>query len=1118
MKKNKSFLLTLILSILITPFMFSQWNEMDKIVANDRQSGDLFSGQGGCGSRVVSVFGDIAVVGAPNNALPGYIQTGAAYIYRKNSNCDWIQVQKITATVPESGDHFGWAVAIYNGIIVVGAPGEDHDEFDNPSSYLLGSGSAYIFKNISGTWVQTQKIVAGNRTFNGAFGYDVDITRRRLIVGTWGDDGDLINPYLPDAGAAYVFADVGLTWALDQKLVAADRGQDDWFGCAVAISNDFAVVGAFKEDHDAAGAGTSYLMESGSAYIFERNTTWNQVGKVTSSDRGENEYFGQSVDIDSNFVIVGAWADSLDENALNPIQYAGSAFIFERNTMGLWSLDAKLDASDRAYSDQFGSSVAISNKGTAVVGASGESNGVTLTSAGAAYIFNNTGGIWAETQKIVASDRFDNDRFGRTVALYDDRIVVGAHLEDEDDALVPANTLPNAGSAYVFQNNTDPADEPTISASTLDFCTGTSVVLTVTGGNLNGATNWQWYTGSCNGTIIGVGPSITVTPGSVTTYYVNGVGSCITPGICSNITLNPVNPGWHQTTKNAQGRDVNKDVITDGAGNVYVAGYFTKQTTLDGGTLAPDITMNGSPLPLVASYIAKYSPCGELLWEAHSKESGNNQANSITLDVLHNRVCITGVFSSNLTFTSSACPGTPLGLATTNTKGYVAAFDMNTGCIIYVDPVNIGAYTTYCEAITINELTGDLYVGGDYSPISTSAPSSFVARYNYSTTGLGTASSIMLSTSLANQTNRLNDMDYNESNNALWAIGDYRKDVQFPGFPLVAPTPVVDAFLLKCTDVGGASLSVALTRKGNCSNDMTGEGICVDESTGLPYITGTYKNLMPNTPNAFQETGLTLNYPTGSGYKSYMIKFSPGSSWAKTGVASTSNAYGKSVSFRNNKVYFTGTYMNATLNLTSHPFLNYVVSGSPANKLHSYVAIYLANGGVQARNATIDPVSNNANHEAESVYTGTDGKCYVAGTYFRYLDDYTPTITYSSLLSTGLGGHTNGFILRVDGSSAAFRESGAETGVTESSPYEETDLIHIYPNPTNNLLNIELKKISESNPTYLTLSTMDGKVLSIQKMNATQFTLNLSEYQSGIYFVKVNSEETSFQIKIIKID
>jgi len=81
-------------------------------------------------------------------------------------------------------------------------------------------------------------------------------------------------------------------------------------------------------------------------------------------------------------------------------------------------------------------------------------------------------------------------------------------------------------------------DAPTINATRNTVCNGSSTTLSITSGNLNNATEWKWYTGSCGGTLIGTGNSITVNPSVATTYYVRGEGGCSAPGACTSITIN----------------------------------------------------------------------------------------------------------------------------------------------------------------------------------------------------------------------------------------------------------------------------------------------------------------------------------------------------------------------------------------------------------------------------------------------------------------------------------------------------------------------------------------------------------------------------------------------------
>lgn len=82
------------------------------------------------------------------------------------------------------------------------------------------------------------------------------------------------------------------------------------------------------------------------------------------------------------------------------------------------------------------------------------------------------------------------------------------------------------------------ADQPTISSVPSSTCAGSPITLSVIGGSLNGAADWQWYSGSCGGTPVGSGGSITVSPAATTTYYVRGEGGCApAAGPCGSQTV-----------------------------------------------------------------------------------------------------------------------------------------------------------------------------------------------------------------------------------------------------------------------------------------------------------------------------------------------------------------------------------------------------------------------------------------------------------------------------------------------------------------------------------------------------------------------------------------------------
>ena len=251
--------------------------------------------------------------------------------------------------------------------------------------------------------------------------------------------------------ATFIFVSLFADWEEMSKVVSVDRASNDNFGYTTAIDGDYVIVGTPNQDYDADGA--NYLANMGAVYIYHRvNTTWSFMQKIVQSPRNYT-LFGSSVDISGNYAIVGNWANPYDENEANTLSSAGAAWIYY-NDNGTWVQQQKIVAPDRASSDRFGNTVAISGD-YAVVAAPLEDEDATglntLSMAGSVYIYKRSGSTWSFEQKIVNSDRAENDQFGIDVAIEGNYIIVGAHQEDEDAD--GNNPYSNAGSAYIFFNN-----------------------------------------------------------------------------------------------------------------------------------------------------------------------------------------------------------------------------------------------------------------------------------------------------------------------------------------------------------------------------------------------------------------------------------------------------------------------------------------------------------------------------------------------------------------------------------------------------------------------------------------------------------------------------------------
>jgi predicted amidohydrolase len=243
--------------------------------------------------------------------------------------------------------------------------------------------------------------------------------------------GDQIRIEVADEGAIYPVT-IDPTLTQQQKLEASDAGESDNFGSSVAISGDTVVIGSPLDD-GAAG------VDQGSAYVFVRSgAVWSQQQKLEASDASARDFFGNSVAISGDTVVVGA---PLDDAVGDEGQ--GSAYVFVRNG-GVWSQQQKLEASDAGIADLFGQAVAISGD-TVVVGAPFDDGaGGFGFDQGSAYVFVRSGGVWSQQQKLEASDPGERDNFAfQSVAISGDTVVIGAWV---DDGAAGADQ----GSAYVF--------------------------------------------------------------------------------------------------------------------------------------------------------------------------------------------------------------------------------------------------------------------------------------------------------------------------------------------------------------------------------------------------------------------------------------------------------------------------------------------------------------------------------------------------------------------------------------------------------------------------------------------------------------------------------------------
>ena len=375
----------------------------------------------------VSMTQNLIIAGASMNDERGS-NAGIAYIWRLKNN-QWQQEAHITSSDAEQYDHFGCAVDISGNIAVVGAYGND----DN----LSQSGSAYVFRFNNDAWIEESKIVASDGYLNDNFGHSVAVSASYIIIGA-NEDDDLGS----NSGSAYVFTyDVNAEkWREQAKLQASDGESYDNFACSVDIAGDYAIIGADRDD--------DHGSTSGSAYIFKRELDkWHQQVKLTPADGSKYDHFGFDVAISNHYAVIGSYADDAKGTK------SGSAYVFE-NIDGTWQQVAKLTPSDGTREDFFGWSVAISGNNI-IVGAYGDDDHG--SQSGAAYIFQRVQETWTEMKKICAGDGESNDYFAYSVAISGHHALVGAYGNDDYGT--------QSGAVYVYDFRDALASESTLDIS-----------------------------------------------------------------------------------------------------------------------------------------------------------------------------------------------------------------------------------------------------------------------------------------------------------------------------------------------------------------------------------------------------------------------------------------------------------------------------------------------------------------------------------------------------------------------------------------------------------------------------------------------------------------------------
>ncbi|MFT5154319.1 MAG: hypothetical protein ACI841_004326, partial [Planctomycetota bacterium] len=266
---------------------------------------------------------------------------------------------------------------------------------------------------------ESTKLTASDGDAGDRFGYGARIDGDRLLIPAKHDEAPA-----SDSGSAYIFDFDGANWVESAKLIAASGASGDLMGWESILQGDEVFLGT--------PIGDGVVLDSGTVVIFDYDgVTWSEAQTLSVLSGADGDFFGRSLAVDGDFALIGApRTDGIGANS-------GSAFVFER-IAGVWTQVQELLASDATSGDQFGWALDLDGD-TAVIGAWGQDAGG--TDSGAVYVFERSGGSFAEVQKLTPSDA-PSGQFGWTVRVDGDWVVVGAALDDEAGF--------QGGAAYVF--------------------------------------------------------------------------------------------------------------------------------------------------------------------------------------------------------------------------------------------------------------------------------------------------------------------------------------------------------------------------------------------------------------------------------------------------------------------------------------------------------------------------------------------------------------------------------------------------------------------------------------------------------------------------------------------
>ena len=288
----------------------SKWTQAAVLTPSDGAAAEGFDDS-------LSVSGGTVVVGAAGDEVNGPYGLGqgpgAAYVFTKPATGwkDMTETAKLTPSDGQSGDLFGYSVAVSGNTVAVGSPNAPVSQGVIPTD---GPGKAYVFTGSGSTWNQVAEILDPVGDTQDGFGTAVSISGNALVV------GDICAPtsssatqdYVYGPGEAYLYTGSGSAWGQTAELSASDGKPDDWFGDAVSGSGGTVAVGAPQAPCSTTPQGGE-MVGPGAVYVSQSTTiptiTWNAPAAITyGTALGDTQLDATVVDPGSGQPVAGTFS------------------------------------------------------------------------------------------------------------------------------------------------------------------------------------------------------------------------------------------------------------------------------------------------------------------------------------------------------------------------------------------------------------------------------------------------------------------------------------------------------------------------------------------------------------------------------------------------------------------------------------------------------------------------------------------------------------------------------------------------------------------------------------------------------------------------------------------